>query len=550
MRYAVLSLILVLSLAAVAQPRTSETIEVSIINVDVVVTDRDGKRVTGLTANDFEIREAGKKKAITNFAEYGATVTAGEASIEGPRTMSAALPRAPRTVVLFVEWVQLPPHVSKRIYEALRGVAREAVGAGDRVMIVGWYSNQVAGRKLVERLPFTDDLGEIDAVLAKMEQEHAHGPRDLSDELRREQEAADAEASAIMTAGGALSSEGPTSVHRIENALRERSRMKQKIAALETLMHSISGFEGRKIMLMAVQDFGLFAGGAVQGENVALERRQEFSNATLHDSLVRTANATGVTLYPIYPQGLVWQPNFGSIFSTPAEDVERKSRDENKLFNQAMALEDIATRTGGLAAWGAGNIADMLPRMADDLETYYSLGYRAPGTSHGIARKIEVVAKNRAYKVRTRAEFVEKSDEEAVKDRVIANLYQASAGSVPFEVEPGQARSTGRNRWELPIRVRIPIQALTTLPDGEKEVGEFSVYAASGSVVGVMSDVQRRSQPFSIPKEDLGKAKESHFTYDFALQLDDKANRLSIAVVDETGQEIGLKQIDVPARVH
>lgn len=53
-------------------PRSNETIDVSIVNVDVFVTDRQGNCVRGLTAADFEIREDGRPQPITNFAEYAA----------------------------------------------------------------------------------------------------------------------------------------------------------------------------------------------------------------------------------------------------------------------------------------------------------------------------------------------------------------------------------------------------------------------------------------------------------------------------------------------
>ena len=536
-----LLLSLLLSIAITAQPIT-ETIEVSVINVDVVVTDGKGNRVTGLTANDFELFEAGKRKAITNFAEYQSSLTAGTAAIEGPRTMAAALPRQPRTLVVFIEHSRLTPFHAKEMYDALRNVVRETISDGDRVMVLSWYGERYKQR-LVERSAFTNDVAAVEAVLSQMEREHVHGPFDVSGaggSIGDEEEAAETEPAT-----------GEPSVHTLATASRERSQMKQLTAALETLMHSVSGFEGRKLMLMAVNNYGLYSlGSTFYTETLPVDRRREYSNRTIHDSLVRTANATGVSLYPIYPSGLRWSgpTGGGGLGPTPETDLARGSGDYNTLFNQAMALSDIADRTGGLAAWGAANIAAMLPKMAEDLETYYSLGYRAPGTSQGIARKLEVRTKNRDWTVRARREFVEKSDEEAVKDRVIANLYQASAGSLPFEVEQGTPRSTGRNRWEVPLKLRIPINALTTLPDGSAEAGQFSVYAASGAVAGVMSDVQRRSQPFRIPKEELAKAKESHFTYDFAMQLDEKANRLSIAVVDETGKEIGLRQLAVAGR--
>src|SRR5204863_3495201 len=72
--------ILMLPLAAAAQqkrplPGIGETIEVSIVNVDVFVTDKAGHRVHGLTKDDFEIFENGVKQPITNFAEYSTNET-------------------------------------------------------------------------------------------------------------------------------------------------------------------------------------------------------------------------------------------------------------------------------------------------------------------------------------------------------------------------------------------------------------------------------------------------------------------------------------------
>ena len=51
-------------------PSIGETIEVSLVNLDVFVTDKTGQRVHGLTKDDFEILENGVRQPVTNFAEY------------------------------------------------------------------------------------------------------------------------------------------------------------------------------------------------------------------------------------------------------------------------------------------------------------------------------------------------------------------------------------------------------------------------------------------------------------------------------------------------
>ncbi len=52
-----------------AAPSFGETVEVNVVNVDVFVTDKDGRRVTGLKKGDFEVQEDGKTMAVSNFAE-------------------------------------------------------------------------------------------------------------------------------------------------------------------------------------------------------------------------------------------------------------------------------------------------------------------------------------------------------------------------------------------------------------------------------------------------------------------------------------------------
>jgi len=44
-----------------------EKIDVSVVNVDVTVTDRAGNPVRGLTRDDFEVFEDGRPQPITNF---------------------------------------------------------------------------------------------------------------------------------------------------------------------------------------------------------------------------------------------------------------------------------------------------------------------------------------------------------------------------------------------------------------------------------------------------------------------------------------------------
>lgn len=538
------SALLFLGTIAAAQPRTHETIEVSIVNVDVVVTDRKGNRITGLTQNDFEIREGGKVQPITNFAEY-TSAAAGTASIEaGPAQAdapAAVAARPKRNVVVFVESVRLLPPQAKQMFDSVRSLLRETVQRGDRATIITWRS------AVLVRQPFTDDLPALERVLAELETEAVHGPRDLAAQVRREQAASDGDAAA------AGSGSGMPPVHLLEAARRQLYDIKQKTHVLEALMQSISALDGRKIVVMAMRRFGVHAGAEYFGGEVPMDYRRELDTTPLRDRLIRTANAQGVTLYPVYPTGLRWEPDDASTYrdidSIGSSDLERGAMQNKIMLNETLALGDLADKTGGLFAWGSANIAELLPRVADDLETYYSLGYRSRATGKDVSRNIVVTVKNRDYVVRSRRHYVEKSDRTVMSDRVVANLYQRLDGtSVAFEAGFGPIKSAGRRKWTLPLRLRIPIAALTTLPQGPNDVGEFSVYVVTGAVVGVVSEVQHRSQPFRIPRNDAEKAKASFFTYDFTLEIDEKVDRVSVGLLDETSKEFGLKRLAIPER--
>src|SRR5829696_1933076 len=65
MRKSLVSLVLLFVSPLFAQ--TAQKIDVRVINVDVAVVDGNGKAVTDLTKDDFEITEDGKPQTITNF---------------------------------------------------------------------------------------------------------------------------------------------------------------------------------------------------------------------------------------------------------------------------------------------------------------------------------------------------------------------------------------------------------------------------------------------------------------------------------------------------
>lgn len=543
------TILLLLFAAASASAQTSATIDVSIVNVDVVVADKEGNRVHGLTADDFEIYENGKRQAITNFAEYADEAPPAldaSAGIESPA--AAERPAAQkRTILLFAEGFVVQPYDAKPLFAKLRETLKQVVRPGDSVAVVSWLN------ALVIRQDFTDDLRAIERALAALEQASTGDPDNSA--LRAIQERA---VEAIFESPLAaqtfreMTERMDHAVDPLDKALRQRFRIRQKALALNALMQRMSTFEGKKVVIMAMRRFGEYAGAEYFGGSVPNQYRPMLETQSIRDLVTTTANANGITIYPIHPEGLA--KNHRNSAEGPAfvdrgsdQELVALAADNNTLLNETKALDDVAQQTGGSMQWSSKEIAAMLPRIAEDLLSYYSLAYRASNASR--RAKLEVKTKNRDYVVRARREVVEKTDDEKMRDRVVARLYQPVTGAtIPITASLGAFQKKSAGRWLVPLHVRIPIGSLTMLEDARAASGAFSVYVAPGAVYGLASDVQQRKQQFSIERAKLARAKESFFTYDFTVEVDAVADRVAVAVFDETAKEYGLVLVKLPPR--
>ena len=124
------SLILLGSLLA----QVGEKIDVSIVNVEVHVSDNHGDPVRGLTIGDFEIFENGKRQPITHFAEYGRD---DELSIDQAMPVVAGQTKAPvrrqrRTIVIFVDRIGATDANRRTIFDSVKTMLRDSVRPATR----------------------------------------------------------------------------------------------------------------------------------------------------------------------------------------------------------------------------------------------------------------------------------------------------------------------------------------------------------------------------------------------------------------------------------
>ena len=540
-------------------PSLGETIDVAIVNVDVVVTDREGKRVRGLARDDFEILENGRPQPLSHFAEYRDDASDGAT---GVTVAESTAPEQTRTLVLFLEDFRLQNFRVEPFIGSLKSLVRESIRPGDAVSIVTF------GSEARTRLEPTDDLEAVGQVLDQYAKELVGVRLDRASNVAGdvsqivEFEAAGAEAAASKgVLRPATSGESIAMNVAISAAMEAEIEMRRRVAAINAAINGMAAIDGKKMMILAAHRLGSFvgaeffyAGGANSGGSPGLfpdphrgrgaaatllppGETDRFDNRERLREVIANANAAGVSLYPVFPAGLDQTPA-----DPAAPDVSRQV-----LLNEMGMRQEIARETGGLVTYGATDIVKLLPEVADDMTNYYSLAYRAQTSRADEARKLSVRTKDRGLKVRARSQFVEKSDESRMKDRVVAAMYGMARDS-PIEVSAsvGEAKKQRRGVKSVPVSVRVPIGALTLVPQDGKEAGAFSVFVMTGAERGEVSEVTRRTQPFEIPAADVARAAAAHFTYDLDVVVNDGADHVAIGLLDEISKNYGVVRLSLP----
>jgi VWFA-related protein len=250
-----------------AIPHAAEAIDVTVVNVDVIVTDRHGNRVKGLTRDDFEVLEDGKPQAISNFSEYRseqhATVGASGVTASGQNITTSASPRLPRSIVIFVDSLKLDHLALDPVFDGMKKLFHEVVAPGDSVTIVTWTMHPVIS------LAATDDLTAVDTMLDRIAASSIGNRRNETIEM---QERVGQVTGFLAERAELAASHGinvPPASEDDETLLAEpRSaaeialyEMKEKVKSLNAIVTSMSGASGKKSLFIVSHRLGFYAGG-------------------------------------------------------------------------------------------------------------------------------------------------------------------------------------------------------------------------------------------------------------------------------------------------
>jgi VWFA-related protein len=542
-----LSLLLALSPTA-AHAQFGETVEVRITNVETIVTDKAGKPVSGLTKDDFEVYENGVLQQLSNFAEVRQSVPAGTLTQGEATPAEAAAPDMRRRVIaIFVDNATVELANRNGVLPELKRFLREGVRPGDAVVIYTW------GNSLKSELEPSSDPAEIEAAMGRVSKRVVPPGSDWRAKFEEElHELIDATADLSPREG---MSQKPSISEAISLASsyadRNSAEMRQKGEAIKSVIASLRGTDARKVLVLLTQSLDTNPGEAVFNYIDAL--RESFSGSFIPASEARlyelpqlatdiaaAANSAGVTLYPINLAG-----KFTDMTMRDASSKIRvTSRPVDTTQTSTANLFTLAANTGGIAAAGSSNWKLVFDTIANDLNVYYSLGYRTDGARQDRVKNVEVRLKKKGYTVRTRKAIVEQTAATEMNDRVAANLFHANfTNDLNIRAGVGTAAPAGENLVH-PLTVTIPTSTLTLIPDGTDLVGKFSVFATFLRSDGAVSSVARQTQQFRFPAASLAKRKE--VTVKLDVTADARVDTISLGVMDEVSSATGFALVKLP----
>jgi VWFA-related protein len=503
---------------------------VSVTNLDVVVTDGKGNRVTGLKKEDFVVIEDNLEQLITNFfaVEQGRIALPAEEASPAPVPAPPPAPTpaavsAPRTrIVIFVDNLHIAPFNRNRILRSVETFVRENVKDNVEGMIVAW------NRSLKIRRKFTNDGRDLSDVLRQIEEESALGQQTLSD--RRDVIQAIDDSTSVDQAAGRVRSY----CQSIDNDLNFT------IDAMKTTVDQLAGVDGRKI-LIHVSDGLPQSPGAELWKYISDKYRDssstntslfEFDRTTKYLSVIQAANASGVSIYTIDASGLSVDSNVSAENKSQSQRIDTFI-ERNNL--QSM-LSLMSEETGGEAILNRNDVLASLKNIEKDYTSYYSLGYRSVRSGLDRPHKVEVKLskKMKGFTVRARRSYLEKGVETKVREAVTSALFfPRDDNPLAVGLEIGKAAPADRDNFAVPLVIRIPYARLAMLPEGSKVRGRVVFYFVVIDSGGKQSELTTQPVPIDVDAKRFEALARKDFIYDVKLIMIPGGQKLSIAVRDD-----------------
>ena len=374
-------------------------VRVDYVEVDVVVTDRQGNLVRDLKKEDFQVLEDGKSQSINTFTMVDIPIERAdrplfaESPIE-PDVKTNEKPFDGRVYVMVIDDLHTRFGRSIRVKAAAKQFIERRLGANDLMAIVHTAGSSDANQEFTNNKRLL--LAAVDKTSGrKLDSATANKTREFNNtrDLRQQ--------------GDPLND--PEDAERGFNA-------RNTLDTLRNVADWFGSVRGRRKAILFVSegiDYDIYDMIAGNGSN-------HHSASMVMDSTrdaISAATRSNVAIYGIDPRGLTDLGDESIEIQSYPDDTSLgigSGSLQNELRLAQDSLRVLSDETGGFAVVNKNDFATAYQRIVEDNSSYYVLAYYPPDPRPGRLHKIDVRVTRPGLTVRARKGYVTPKKADAV----------------------------------------------------------------------------------------------------------------------------------------
>jgi len=449
---------------------------VNLILVDVVVRDKNGAPVKGLTIDDFDLLEDGMRQRIITFASEEITGSPAPLTTMPTLAGAAATPAAPGGAAARNSPAGAAATTKSDVDSPAPLTSEDAAGhrlltllfdtssmqpediqkAADAAL--KWVDEQMTPADLVAVASIGSSLQVLSDFTTSKEQVHA---------ALMTFSAADGTAFAAVDASTAATDEAAASATddsaTVDVSAQELDTFNNdvRLRALKTLAEALKPIQQKKAIIY-------FSSGMQRnGTDNQVELRAAVNAAVRANIAIYPVDSRG--LQAIVPGGSARQGSRGGVAAFSGRGVANQFA---QLSAQQETLSTLASDTGGTAFTDTNDFGEAFTKVVKDISSYYILGFASTnGSKDGRFRRIVVRLKNKpGTKLEAREGYyadrdfahTAKTDRETLLQEQL--LTQIPATDVPLFVTAGWFR-LATDKYYVPVSLAVPGSAVPPSPD-------------------------------------------------------------------------------------
>ena len=461
---------------------------IDVVRVDVIVRDRQGNIVKGLTAADFQITEDNKPQAITTF-DFEEVLTAAVSPADPPpavldRPAGAAVASSAakrdvvdlpgrRLIVLFFDLSSMQPEDLDRAADSARKYIAEQMSSADLLAIASLSSTTLEVNQ-----DFTADKAALQKILDQFTGVEATPESAAADETDPVEDPAD------------------LPLDESELNLFNNDR---RLRALQVLAEALAPVQQKKSIVY------FSSGMSRSGSDNQIELRATVNAAVRANASIYAIDTRG--LQAVVPGG---DASRASGRGAGMFSGQGASRAFDRMFASQETLTTLAKDTGGEAFFDTNEFGEAFDEVQQDTSAYYVLGYSSTNAlQDGRFRRITVRVKTPGYRIEHRAGYYAAKDfthfTRDDRDRQLQEqlFSEVSSTDLPVVASASWFRIEN-NRFYVPVSVAIPGSALPADRPPRSTLDVLgSVRDEQGRYVGRIRDTVQLPAPAALAQKQV-----------------------------------------------